>query len=54
MQRFFDLSHTITDGLQTYKTNLASLLDEGCTFNAVPPKIQGVGTFPVRACARLG
>jgi kynurenine formamidase len=34
-------------------TNLAALPDEGFCFSAVPPKIQGVGTFPVRAFARL-
>lgn len=33
--------------------NLAALPDEGFSFSAVPPKIQGVGTFPVRAFARL-
>jgi kynurenine formamidase len=34
--------------------NLAALPDEGFTFTAVPPKLQGVGTFPVRAFAKLG
>ena len=34
-------------------TNLAALPDEGFSFSAIPPKIQGVGTFPVRAFARL-
>lgn len=34
-------------------TNLATLPDAGFRFSAVPPKIQGVGTFPVRAFARL-
>jgi arylformamidase len=33
-------------------TSLAALPDEGFTFSAVPPRIQGVGTFPVRAFAR--
>jgi arylformamidase len=33
--------------------NLAALPDEGFTFSAVPPKLQGVGTFPVRAFAKL-
>ncbi|GAB4444603.1 MAG: hypothetical protein OHK0015_46120 [Chloroflexi bacterium OHK40] len=33
--------------------NLAALPDEGFSFSAVPPKIAGVGTFPVRAFARL-
>ena len=33
--------------------NLGSLPDEGFTFNAVPPKFKGVGTFPVRAFARI-
>lgn len=33
--------------------NLAALPDEGFDFSAVPPKFRGVGTFPVRAMARL-
>jgi kynurenine formamidase len=33
--------------------NLAQIPEEGFTFSAVPPKFQGVGTFPVRAFARL-
>lgn len=33
--------------------NLAALPDEGFTFSAIPPKLRGVGTFPVRALARL-
>jgi kynurenine formamidase len=33
--------------------NLAALPDEGFTFSAVPPKLQGVGTFPVRAFAKV-
>ena len=33
--------------------NLAALPDEGFTFSAVPPKLEGVGTFPVRAFAKL-
>ncbi|GAA3921189.1 cyclase family protein [Luteimonas lutimaris] len=33
--------------------NLAALPDEGFDFSAVPPKFRGVGTFPVRALARL-
>jgi arylformamidase len=33
-------------------TNLASLPDQGFSFSAVPPKIEGAGTFPVRAFAR--
>lgn len=32
---------------------LAALPDEGFAFSAVPPKVRGVGTFPVRAMARL-
>jgi kynurenine formamidase len=31
--------------------NLSKLPDEGFTFSAIPPKIQGMGTFPVRAFA---
>jgi kynurenine formamidase len=33
--------------------NLEKLPDEGFAFSAVPPKFSGVGTFPVRAYARL-
>jgi kynurenine formamidase len=34
-------------------TNLAALPDDGFRFFAVPPKISGMGTFPVRAHAIL-
>ena len=34
-------------------TNLAALPDTGFRFSAVPPKVQGMGTFPVRAWARV-
>lgn len=33
--------------------NLYLLPDEGFTFSAIPPKFKGVGTFPVRAMAKL-
>ncbi|HUN23648.1 MAG TPA: cyclase family protein [Anaerolineales bacterium] len=33
--------------------NLGQLPDEGFVFSAVPPKFKGVGTFPVRAMAKL-
>lgn len=36
-----------------HMTNLAGLPDSGFTFSAVPPKFKGVGTFPVRALAKL-
>ncbi len=36
-----------------HMTNLVSLPPAGFTFSAVPPKFKGVGTFPVRAMARL-
>jgi kynurenine formamidase len=35
-------------------TALGSLPDEGFRFCAVPPKVKGMGTFPVRAYAVLG
>jgi kynurenine formamidase len=35
-------------------TNLAALPDSGFRFTAAPPKIAGMGTFPVRAFAVLG
>jgi kynurenine formamidase len=37
-----------------HMTNLGSLPDEGFRFSAVPPKVRGMGTFPVRAYAVLG
>ncbi len=33
--------------------NLYLLPNEGFTFSAIPPKFKGVGTFPVRAMAKL-
>ena len=33
--------------------NLYLLPEEGFTFSAIPPKFKGVGTFPVRAFAKL-
>jgi len=37
-----------------HMTALGSLPDEGFRFAAVPPKVKGMGTFPVRAYAVLG
>jgi len=36
-----------------HMTALGSLPDEGFRFSAVPPKVRGMGTFPVRAYALL-
>ncbi|CCW20074.1 Kynurenine formamidase, bacterial [Sphingobium indicum BiD32] len=36
-----------------HMTNLAALPEAGFAFSAVPPKIMGMGTFPVRAFAML-
>lgn len=36
-----------------HMTNLSTLPTEGFRFFAVPPKVRGMGTFPVRAHARL-
>ena len=36
-----------------HMTNLGALPDEGFRFTAVPPKIAGMGTFPVRAFAEI-
>jgi len=36
-----------------HMTNLAALPEAGFRFTAVPPKIRGMGTFPVRAHARV-
>jgi kynurenine formamidase len=33
--------------------NLGALPDAGFAFSAIPPKVKGMGTFPVRALARL-
>lgn len=37
-----------------HMTNLGTLPDEGFRFSAVPPKVRGMGTFPVRPYAVLG
>jgi kynurenine formamidase len=37
-----------------HMSNLGSLPDEGFRFSAVPPKVRGMGSFPVRAYAVLG
>lgn len=37
-----------------HMTNLDQVPDEGFIFSAVPPKVKGMGTFPVRAYAMLG
>ena len=37
-----------------HMTNLGNLPDEDFRFAAVPPKVRGMGTFPVRAYAVLG
>jgi len=37
-----------------HMTALGGLPDEGFRFSAVPPKVRGMGTFPVRAYAVLG
>lgn len=37
-----------------HMTGLGSLPDDGFRFSAVPPKVRGMGTFPVRAYAVLG
>lgn len=37
-----------------HMTNLAGLPDSGFRFSAVPPKVRGMGTFPVRAYAVVG
>ena len=36
-----------------HMTNLGALPDHGFAFTAAPPRIEGMGTFPVRAFARL-
>lgn len=50
--------HTVLLGANVpiceHMTNLAALPDTGFSFTAVPPKITGMGTFPVRAFAAIG
>lgn len=49
--------HTILLGSEIliveHLCNLQSLPEKGFTFSAIPPKLKGVGTFPVRAMAKL-
>ena len=49
--------HTILLGagilIVEHMTNLAALPKEGFLFSAVPPKIKGLGSFPVRAFAKV-
>jgi len=50
-------AHTILLGagvaIVEHMTNLAALPDTGFSFFAVPPKVKGMGSFPVRAFARV-
>jgi len=50
--------HTILLGagipICEHMTNLGALPDAGFAFSAVPPRIAGMGTFPVRAFAQIG
>jgi kynurenine formamidase len=50
--------HTILLGagvlICEHMTNLTVLPDSGFRFTAVPPKVAGMGTFPVRAFAEVG
>ena len=49
--------HTILLGadipIGEHLTGLGGLPDHGFRFSAVPPKVKGMGTFPVRAYARI-
>ena len=49
--------HTILLGsgilIVEHLCNLVSVPDDGFLFSALPPKFKGVGTFPVRAFARI-
>ena len=49
--------HTVLLGngilIAEHLCNLSALPDEDFIFSAIPPKFKGVGTFPVRAMARL-
>ncbi|MEO6349809.1 MAG: hypothetical protein ABIP53_04080 [Candidatus Limnocylindrales bacterium] len=44
--RLIDLSHEIHDGL--VMTRLDELPDSAFRFSAVPPRVRGMGTWPVR------
>ena len=50
--------HTILLGAEIpiceHMTGLGQVPDDGFLFSAVPPKVRGMGTFPVRAYAVLG
>ncbi len=50
-------AHTILLGagiaIVEHMTNLGAVPDRGFRFYAVPPKVKGMGSFPVRAFARL-
>jgi len=50
-------AHTILLGagvaIVEHLTNLGALPDRGFTFFAVPPRVKGMGSFPVRAFARV-
>ncbi|MDJ1468534.1 cyclase family protein [Cytophagaceae bacterium DM2B3-1] len=49
--------HTILLGSEIliveHLCNLSLLPDDGFSFSAIPPKFKGVGTFPVRAMAKI-
>ena len=47
--KLIELSHTIEDGLVTYR-GLPALLGAGIP---APPKVRGLGSFPVRAVATV-
>ena len=49
-KKFIDLSHTI---IVEHLNNLKQLRKQDFTFSAIPPKIEGFGTFPVRAFASI-
>jgi arylformamidase len=40
-------------GIVEHMTNLSALPDRGFHFYAVPPRVKGMGSFPVRAFARI-
>ena len=50
-------AHTILLGagvaIVEHMTNLGALTDSGFSFFAVPPRVKGMGSFPVRAFARV-
>jgi kynurenine formamidase len=62
MARLLDLPHTVTAGMVTYRGLPGPVIGDHLTreasrplrrFFAIPVKVKGMGTFPVRAFAEI-